>query len=334
MDSLDLGILRELSRDQIVWFGSLDPRFSAAQIARRLRVDRATVSCRLHLWERQGFLTGHEIVPSPLVFGASIAGGNLRVDALRHKPRILEDLALVPGVISAVDHVGPWVALLFAFETRPGLERSRRLLAKLEGVGEVTPCVPFQAPEPNVAPTPLDWRILNALRTRPRRPLHDIAKSVPISAKTLARRMDGLVRGRVMWYLPLLDFTRYTKATVTRLVVTVRPGAILERVSEAAARVVPGLSNLVDTSPLVGSGGPMPAILDIVAHLDSVGHAEDVQRTLSTLDSVEEVEVLFPRRFYLYRGWFDEHIDLALARTQGPALPRSGGRVGVGPSRT
>jgi len=316
MDPLDLGILRELSRDQIVWFGRLDPRFSAAGIARRLHVDRATIAARLHSWERQGFLRGHEVVPSPLAFGASIAGGNLRVEAVHRKPRVLEDIGLVPGVISAVDHVGPWVALLYAFETRDGLERSRRLLVKLTGVEEATPCVPFLAPEPTVTPTPLDWRILQGFREDPRRPLRMVAQSVSVSTKTLVRRMERLVRGRAVWYLPLLDFSRYGKATMTRFIVTLRPGKDPKAAADAAARIVPGLSLLVDTASLIGANPLVPPMLDIGAHLESVGHAEDVQRELAAVDSVADVEVLFPRRFYLYRGWFDEHIELAIARTE------------------
>lgn len=216
MDALDLGILRELARDQIVWFGRLDPRLSAAEIARRLHVDRATVSARLHAWERSGFLTGHAIVSSPLLFGARIAGGSLRVDDPVRKPPLLDDLGLVPGVLSAVDHVGPWTALLYAFETREGLERSRRLLARLPGVDEATPCVPFRAPEPEVEPTRLDWRIVRELSTAPRAPMGDVARKVGVSRKTFVRRLERLVEGRALWYLPLLDFTRYGKATIAR----------------------------------------------------------------------------------------------------------------------
>jgi hypothetical protein len=165
------------------------------------------------------------VVPSPLDFGAGTAGGNLRVDALSQKPGVLDDLALIPGLINAVDHVGPWVALLFAFETRGGLERSRRLLGRMAGVSEATPCVPFVDPEPTVVPTRVDCESLHALRVSPRRPLREVAETAKVSTKTLVRRMERLVEGRAVWYLPVLDFTRYPRATVTRFVVTLRTGA-------------------------------------------------------------------------------------------------------------
>jgi DNA-binding Lrp family transcriptional regulator len=321
VDPLDLGILRELSRDQIVWFGRLDPRFSAAEIARRLHVDRAAVSSRLSGWERAGFLRSHEVVPSPLDFGAGIAGGNLRVDDLLQKPAVLDDLALIPGLISAVDQVGPWVALLFAFETRDGLERSRRLLGRMAGVSDATPCVPFVVPEPSVVPTRVDWEILHALRASPRRPLREVTETANVSTKTLVRRMERLVEGRAVWYLPVLDFPLYPRATVARFVVTLRSGADPVRVSEALARMVPGISHLIDTTNLLVPKGPVPPILDIGAHHESVGQAQDVQREIARVDSVDDVEVLFPRRFYLYRGWFDEHIEAVLARSS-PRAPR------------
>jgi DNA-binding Lrp family transcriptional regulator len=314
MDRLDLGILRELSRDQVVWFGRLDPRLSAAAVARQLRVHRATVSSRLRRWEQQGFLLGHEVVPSPLVFGAGIAGGNLRAENVGSKRRLLEDLALVPGLISAVDHVGPWIALLYAYETTDGLDRSRRLVSRLEGSGEVSPCVPFRAAEPTVALSALDWRILRELRREPRRTLTEVAHAVAVSSKTLVRRMERLVGGRAVWYLPLLDFSRYTHATMVRFIVTLRANADVNAASEAVTHAVPGLTFLVDTAHLVASSAAMPSILDVGACVPSVGHAEDVQTELGSLDSVQEVEVLFPRRFYLYPGWFDDRIALALTR--------------------
>jgi DNA-binding Lrp family transcriptional regulator len=338
MDRLDLGILRELSRDQIVWFGGLDPRLSAAEMARHLRVDRATVSGRLHAWERSGFLTGHAVVPSPLLFGAGVAGGNLQVEAIAQKPRILEDLLLVPGLISAVDHLGPWVALLFAYDSREALDRSRRLLERLAGVGEVSPCVPFHVPVPAVTPTSLDWRVLRGLSAAPRKPLGEVARSVGTTVKTLSRRLERLVAARAIWYLPLFDFSRYSKATIVRFVVSLRPDGDPAVAAEAAVRAIPGLSYLVDTSSLVSTEERIPPILDIGAHLHSVGEAEDIQRDLQRIDGVGEVEVLFPRRVYLYRAWFDERLETATTgdkrspRQAGARVPHRGAKFTLRPT--
>jgi DNA-binding Lrp family transcriptional regulator len=310
MDPLDLGILRELSRDQVVWFGRPDPRFSLAEIGRELHVDRTTVAARLRRWQNQGFLRGHEVVPSPGLFGASVAGGTLRVDRPTDKPRVLEELALIPGLLSAVDHVGPWVALLLAFDTREGLERSRRLLARTAGVSEVSPCVPLRTPEPAMAPSPSDWAVLRALRVDPRRPASEVARAVGLSTKTLARRMERLVAGRAVWYLPLLDFTRFTGATFARFLIVLRPGADGPAVAREAARLLPQITYLVDLADLAEETQG-PALLDVGAYVDSLGLAEDAQRELQASPSVDDVEILYPRRFYLFGSWFDERLEVA-----------------------
>ena len=255
-------------------------------------------------------------MPSPLVFGAQIAGGNLRVSEIQLKPRILEDLALVPGLISAVDHFGEWIALLYAFDRPESLDRSRRLLGRLPGVGEVTPCVPFRAPEPTMALTRLDLRILNGLRFGSRRTFQEISRATEISTKSLTRRIERLVRGRCIWYLPILDFTRYKKSVFARFVVVLKPNSETTRAAEQVSVKLPHLTYLTDTTAFAEPSQSMPPLLDVGAHVDSVGEVEDVQRELSGLDEVQEVEVLLPRRFYLYRGWFDDRISSALERLE------------------
>ncbi len=314
MDALDLGILRELTRDQVLWFGNLDPRLSAAEIARRLHVDRGTVGARLHAWERSGFLQGHEVIPSPALFGAGFAGGSLRVEDLAAKPRLLEDLGLVAGVVSSVDHVGPWISLLYVFETEDGLDRARRLLLRLPGVGEATPCVPFRAPRPTVTPTPLDWRILRAFRKGTRRPVADIAKDAGVSGRTLARRGEALVLGRAVWYLPLLDFGRYTKGMFVRFLVALRSADPGHRLAGGISALLPGLIRVADASAAADAKEPGPPLLDALACVASVGQSEDFQTALAALPGVAEVEVLFPRQFRLYPSWFDERISAILAR--------------------
>ncbi len=327
VDDLDLRILRELSRDQVLWFGRLDPRISAAEIARRVHVDRGTVAARLRAWQRTGFLRGHEVLPSPLLFEAGFAGGSLRVDDVMEKPRLLAELGLLPGVVGAVDHVGPWVALLYVFESRDSLERSRQLLLRLPGVGEATPCVPFRAPRPSVEPSALDWRILQALRTAPTSSLGSTAGTVGISPKTLKRRLDRLIHGRAVWYLPLLDFTRYTKATVARFLVTTKSGHDSGSCAEQLRRRVPGLAYLVNASAAIDPPPDAPSMIDVGVHLDAVGQGEDLQASIRSMPGVEEVEVLYPRRIHTYPAWFDERIRAAVERSSRPKGKRRDGAL-------
>jgi hypothetical protein len=112
----------------------------------------------------------------------------------------------------------------------------------------------------------------------------------------------------------VLDFTRYGRAVVARYVVLLKPEGKPAPVADRVARQLPGPTHSSDPSRRASAEAPLPPMLDIVVHLDSTGQAEDVQRAIGGLEGVEEVELLFPRRFYLYRTWLDEHIRAMLDR--------------------
>lgn len=75
-----------------MWWGSLDPRISTREVARRLRLDPTTVWSRLRSWQRNGFLLGYSVVPNPTLFGAGLAGGSVRIADSRAKERFFRDL--------------------------------------------------------------------------------------------------------------------------------------------------------------------------------------------------------------------------------------------------
>src|SRR5438067_3689485 len=65
MDDLDHAILREFGRGQVLLWGGMDPRLSAAGIADRLGVDRNTIRLRVRAWARAGFLRRFVALPNP-----------------------------------------------------------------------------------------------------------------------------------------------------------------------------------------------------------------------------------------------------------------------------
>jgi hypothetical protein len=73
-------------------------------------------------------------------------------------------------------------------------------------------------------------------------------------------------------------------------------------------------------------------MLDIIPHLDSVGQADDVQAELRAIDSVVDVELLFPSQFYLYRHWFDERTEKMISPGPGRSGTRPPGHGATAPN--
>jgi DNA-binding Lrp family transcriptional regulator len=309
MDPLDLKILRETSRGRVMWWGSLDPRVSIREVARRLRVDPTTVWNHLQAWQRDGFLLGYSVVPNPALFGAGLAGGSVRISDSRAKDRFFRDFGLIEGAAFAVDQVGPWVVVMYAFATERSLQRSAGLTRKLPGVSEMEPCIPFHCPKTTVTPSRLDWRILETLHAHPMEDLSQCARTVGVTPKTFARRYNSLIRDRAVWSIPRLDFTRYRGATVARFLVWLSPESDSQRVLGRLEERFPSYILLEDQSGLPDTGSKVVRLLSLFLQLSSAGEVEDADRVIREVDGVVDVETYFPRQVHVYDDWFAERLE-------------------------
>lgn len=312
MDELDAAILGEMWRDQVLIWGGLDPRLSTSDLADRLDVDRTTVWARLKAWREEGFLVRQEVVPNPSIFGAGVAGGDLRVDDPRHKDQALDALRLVDGILCGVDQVGPYTLLLYAVESQAALERCRTLVGKLPHVDEASMCIPFEPPASQLAPSETDWRILEALRRLGDRPMTEVAEAAGVSRRTLTRRYGELLDADAVWSFPVLDFTCYRGAVMARFVVTLPDAEAIPALVNTCQRELEEMVSW-DTMDHVSPDLDLPgAWVDVYCHLPSAAQTEEVQTWLLDLDGVREVEVFFPKAWFVVPSWFDERITKQL----------------------
>jgi DNA-binding Lrp family transcriptional regulator len=323
VDDLDLRILRETSRGRIMWWGSSDPRLSIREIARRLRVDATTVWGRLRRWQREGFLRGYSVVPNPTLFHARLAGGSVRIDDPRSKGRFFRDFGLIEGAAFAVDQVGPWVVVMFAFESDGGLRRSESLTRRLDGVAEMERCIPFRCPPTTVDPSPLDWRILEALHQRPTADITRWSQTLRITPKTFARRYSALIRDRAIWSIPELDFARYRGATVARFLLPLAPNVPAQPILARIEDRFPSFILLEDQSGLPEVGAHHVSLLSLFVQLASAAEAEDAERAMREMAGVLGVETYFPRRIYVYDDWFSERLRVESGRSRTSRTGRS-----------
>jgi len=322
MDRLDAAILREMYRGRVLLWGGGDPRLATPDLARRLGVDRSTVWSRLKAWREAGFLVRQEVVPNPSLFGAGLAGGDVRVDDPRRKGEVLEALALVDGVLAGVDQVGPYVLLLYAQESEAALGRCTRLVGKLPGVDAVSLCIPFEPPASALAPTAADWRILASLRTHAEASLADVARTAGVSRRTLDRRYRELLASRAIWTFPVLDFTRYRGAVLARFVVLLENAATTPGFLNRCRRELPSLvwwDAMLEASPRQALAHPW---VDLYCHLEAVADVEALTLSLLAAPGVRAVETYFPKAWFVVPSWFDERI----AKMTGAAPARRGRR--------
>lgn len=305
-----------------MWWGCLDPRLSAQSIARTLKVDRKTVWTRLRRWRRSGFHTRQEIVANPRLFSAGIGGGGVRVADVRKKPHVLRELYAIEGAVGGYDQLGEWLVVVYANETAAELRRTLKAVRAIEGVAEVTACVPFRPPDPAFEPSPLDWRLIQALGTTGTEDLAQLAKRVGVSTRTFTRRFGRLATGRALWSLPIFDFRKYTGAVLARYLLITEQGADGRALVKDVRKRVGGLiwceamENYFPQEPSDYSW------VEFTVHLDSAAAADDLLREAAELRHVASAEVFFPSQCFLNRRWFDERVEARVAGDNGAGKAR------------
>ncbi len=310
VDDLDHAILAELAHDRVLLWGGSDPRVSTSELATRLDVDRTTVRARMRRWEKVGFLRGFSALPNPLLFGVGVLATGLRVPDPAAKARVLDDLALVEGVLSAMEHVGEWIGLSFVEEGPASAERRWKLLARLPGVAEATPLHRWRPTPPTREPTPLDWRVLSALRAAyaaggPRPTLRSLADRVGVGVSTVHARYDTLVRAGAVWSVPNLDFTRWTGAVVARLILELAPGADARHAIARVRDLVGPVFEQTSPDPMPDS----PRVVSLGLLAQSPGAVEDALIAARYVAGVTSAEALFLKSFRVYGAWLDEKVQ-------------------------
>lgn len=303
--ALDIEILREMYRERAVSLAGIDPRLNATQVARRLRVGRARVASRLKAWEASGFLQRYDVWLNPVLLDWTGAWLSVRVDHPRSKGQLFRRLSLVDGAISALEFLGEWLSVAMVAPDERTLARRVELLRSLTGVREVETPFPWSPERPRRSISPLDLRIIRALRERPTARLSDTARRVGISTRTMTRKYADLVNDRAVWFVPVFDFTAIAQPVVS-LNLTVDSTLTREVVARALRRRFPLLLN----SSTTDAGVPLsPKLLIFFVVLNSAAQLDDLTHYAGRIEGVLDVETFVMVRMYAFHEWFDRHLD-------------------------
>jgi DNA-binding Lrp family transcriptional regulator len=308
-ETLDIDILREMYREGAIDFTGVDPRLNATRIARELGVRRARVSARLKAWRDSGLLRRYDVWVNPALFGWQGAGVNIRVHHPRAKADLFSRLAALEGAVSGVEFLGEWITFGVVTPDAGALERTLKIIRGLAGVREVDVPVPWRMLPPKRELSPLDIRIVRALRENPTALLSTTADQVGISTRTMTRRYANLVENRDVWFHPSFDFRAFSSPVVL-LAVTLRPEtdrrSILRRIQTEYPLSLAFRGMPERPGPDVGGllGLVMPS---------SAAHLEEVEQYVASIEGVEELEANVVVRLHSFPDWFDRHLE-ALAQ--------------------
>jgi DNA-binding Lrp family transcriptional regulator len=311
IDALDFAVYRALSPGGVARFWAsrrlIDPRITAQQVADAVGLSEAGVRGRLRSLRERGYLRGSEVWLNPGLFDAAVDSLEVPVDDSSAARQLLKDLALVEGVIFArdiLDEEDRKVRVHFV-HSGPGAEARRvSLIRRLAGRKGFRGPQPYYVPPLHRRLSPLDWRIVRALRDAPDAPLAEVAANVHITLKTLGRRLRSLLDEHAIWW----THDRETlEAPLAMVSAKLRPPT---KAGDLAGTLGPGLPPWMPV-PADGFGLPPEDGASYEVGLMLTVSPAEVERAIQAMldrPSVLSVRRTFTLGFGIYPDWFDEQI--------------------------
>lgn len=308
MDAIDLGILRAIGIEPFAGL-TRDPRpWRPELLAETLKMSPRLAKDRIARLERDGIVVGYEIQPNLEILGVQSRTYAFEVPMRADRRARLDALPSIEGVMGFVDYVSGWLTVTFTY--RDGVEHDERLKRVREHLGGAEPLTWFKsdAPTPTRALTALDWRILRALRTDARAPLHELAESLGVSTKTVRRNVDRLAAEGAFATFVRLDDRFHDEVLLCSLVVRVEDA----RAHDAIHALHGGL--LADawarcSAPMLQEG----VHYDLVAAPRSPRGLADLIEETARLPGVVEVQGHLAARTVFTLTWIDAEMERAAA---------------------
>jgi DNA-binding Lrp family transcriptional regulator len=310
LEPLDIAMLRAMYREGGISLAGFDPRLNANRVAQTLRIGRARVAARLRLWRQSGFLSHYSVLVNPRLLG--LIGGSvaIRCGSAKERTEMLSRLKLVDGVVSAVEFLGHWVSVGVLAPDETTLKRRFDLLRSFcpSAAAQVEPLFLWNIPGPTRELTPLDLRMIRALRDRPTASLAEVAQRVGISTRTMTRRYAALLDDWAVWFSPVFNLRALVNPIVW-IEATVEDNRTKAEVTRALQAEYPHSLPMVQ---MPNASDPSVNSVLLITALPSVARLDDLEEFLASQPGVVAHETLVMVAMHDFPDWFDSHLNIFL----------------------
>jgi DNA-binding Lrp family transcriptional regulator len=221
LDSLDLKILKELVRNNIMPFPSPALRKSLRTIGRNLRIDQGTVRNRIGRFKQNGLLKEFYLGVNPSLFGFKISALWFDVHPQSQKEKVKNEVSSLDRMLLVCDYLGSKLSAVFCYENERELKETTRRITRMANsenvVGQNKPFLPCDS---SLKLGPSDWKIINALQEGDpwKKSFSLVAREAGLSTKTVKKRIGMMVEEGAIYLLAsvnLRSFEGYVPADLT-----------------------------------------------------------------------------------------------------------------------
>jgi DNA-binding Lrp family transcriptional regulator len=314
MDEVDLQAMRRIGLAPFLVWPHPPQSIRPAALARELKVSPDTIKRRLADLRAAGVYHGTLVFPNPRLLGLRMASLHFRLGEAARRLVPPEAVTAVPGVIGVFDMVGGDRCVDVAFGAESGRETLQGELSSLLGAAS-SHFVDYASPAP-ASMSPLDWRLVQALRTAPDTTLEQAAQAVGVSQRTAKRRFDRMAKEGCIDMVGLWDPGAMQGHLLVDLVFRLAQGA--------GPQDVPTILNAFRSRWVAQWSPPDRRLghLTLVVVARSARELEDLRREGESLACVERCDALVLESARESWGWLDALVaQRAGAGQEAPAAP-------------
>ena len=223
MDSTDVRIFCEMAFADSGYEEFEERHPSAADLGRKLGLDKKTVRVRVNRMEESGFIKYYQATPNLALFEMRVIS-MYRFEALNlpTKNAIINHLHEVPRLVECSDYLGPILTASMAGATREEASGGAYYLASRYELGTVV-LGSRVVKEPASRVDNLDWQIIRGLRYDARSSDRDLAGALSITERMVGYRISKLLRSAVIRTKPVIDPRRQEGLVFYELELTIEP---------------------------------------------------------------------------------------------------------------
>jgi len=280
-------------------------RPSAADLGRKLGLDKKTVRVRVNRMEESGFIKYYQVAPNLGLFGMQVIS-LFRFEALNlsTKNAIVSRLHEVPRLVEASDYLGPFLTGSIAGATRGEASNGADYLASRYELGIVTlGSRTIRAPVSNL--DILDWQVMKGLRYDARSSDRDLSEALSVTERMVGYRISKLLRSGAIRTKAVIDPRKQAGLVFYELELAIDPqkrGAISAWLREKYGDILWNLSSPTADMILAGLFGftiaePEESAVEVL-------RLEGVRRCMLFILK----EVIEPKR----PNWIDSEIESRL----------------------
>lgn len=315
MDALDIRIIRAMG---IRPYERAPKPLDALQPAHISRVTGAsvnTVKDRIARMTEKGIIAGYHAVPNLQHLKMRGEAYYLRFPTDEAKDAAMPRLLQTEGLLELHDFMGKGACADFAFQDDTELRAKLGFLQ--DASGDTAPQRFYYREMPRVARklTPLDWRILQALRADPRAQAAELAPNVGVSARTVKRHLARMAAEGSVFLVPAVDPSKAEGLFIFEMLVYLREGS--------GPRPMNELRTAFDDEHVYAYVPASAALghFDMLLFARTSSEVETMRRRAERIDGVLRAETWLFRAFLAFPAWLDAAIERAAAAASAELRP-------------